>query len=194
MSADSRSSPSWERLYETAASQGGLFTGKQAADAGYSHQLIAHHLRAGRILRVKRSVYRLVHFPAGDHEDLTAVWLWSDHEGVFSHQTALALHDLSDILPARVHVTLPESWRKRRLRVPEGVVLHYGHVAETERQWFGPIPATAPRRTLWDCVADHLPPDLLRAAALDALRRRLVAPEDLGPVEEALAGFGGLGR
>ena len=29
-----------------------------------------------------------------------AVWLWSEQAGVFSHQTALALHDLSDILPA----------------------------------------------------------------------------------------------
>lgn len=59
------------------------------------------------MLRVRRGVYRLVHFPAGDHEDLTAVWLWSQHEGVFSHETALALHDLSDVLPSRAHLTLP---------------------------------------------------------------------------------------
>ncbi len=44
---------------------------------------------------MRRGVYRLVHFPVGDHEDLTAVWLWSEREGVFSHETALALHDLS---------------------------------------------------------------------------------------------------
>lgn len=66
---------------------------------------------------------------------------------------------------------------KRRRRVPEGVVLHYGDVAEGDRPWFGPVPATAPLRTLEECAAEHLPPDLLRGAALDALHRGLVAGE-----------------
>lgn len=43
------------------------------------------------MLRVRRGVYRLVHFPAGEHEEMTALRLWSDQHGVFSHQTALAL-------------------------------------------------------------------------------------------------------
>src|SRR5690606_1649044 len=113
---------------------------------------------------------------------------------VFSHQTALALHDLSDVLPAQVHLTLPETWRTRRLRVPDGVVLHYADVAESERRWFGPVPATAPLRTLEDCAAEHLPPELLRGAALDALARGLVARRELAAVEAALALFGGLER
>lgn len=43
--------------------------------------------------------------------------------------TVLALHDLSDVLPAKVHITLPEAWRKRRHGTPEGVVEHYGDIA-----------------------------------------------------------------
>ncbi|MBX3143497.1 MAG: type IV toxin-antitoxin system AbiEi family antitoxin domain-containing protein [Trueperaceae bacterium] len=191
MSEATARSPDWDHLFEIAAAQDGLFTTQQAAMAGYSPQLLAHHLGAGRVVRVRRGVYGLVHFPAGDHEDLAVVWLWSEHEGVFSHQTALALHDLSDALPSQVHVTLPEAWRKRRLRVPEGVVLHHGDVAESERRWFGPVPATAPLRTLEDC-AGHLPPELLRGAALDALHRGLVRREELGAVEIALESFGGL--
>ncbi len=144
------------------------------------------------MIRVRRGVYRLVHFPAGDHEDLTMIWLWSDQAGTFSHQTALALHDLSDILPAQVHLTLPKAWRKRRLRAPDGVVLHYGDVAESERRWFGPVPATAPLRTLEDCAAEHLPPELLRSAALDAVERGLVASAKLDAIQAALAPFGGL--
>lgn len=131
------------------------------------------------MVRVRRGLYRLVHFPARDHEDLTVVWLWSEQEGVFSHQTALSLHDLSDGLPSKVHLTLPGAWRKRRLRVPDGVVIHYGDVAEGERRWFGPVPATAQLRTLEDCAAEHLPPELLRGAALDAIDRRLVARDGL---------------
>ncbi len=120
------------------------------------------------------------------------VWLWSERTGVFSHQTALALHDMSDVLPSLLHLTLPDSWRKRRLRVPEGVLLYYGNVPETERRWFGPVPATAPLRTLEDCAEEHLPPDLLRGAALDALHRGLVLRDELSAVEKALASFGGL--
>lgn len=144
------------------------------------------------MVRVRRGVYRLVHFPAGEHEDLTVVWLWSEQEGVFSHQTALALHDLSDVLPSQVHLTLPEAWQKRRLRVPDSVVLHYGDIADAERRWFGPVPATAPLRTIEDCIARHLPPELLRGAAFDALHRGLVSRDELAAVEAALAPFGGL--
>lgn len=187
-------SPDWDHLFEIAAAQDGLFATQQAAEAGYSPQLLAHHLGAGRMVRERRGVYRLVHFPAGDHEDLTVVWLWSEQEGVFSHQTALSLHDLSDVLPSKVHLTLPKAWRKRRLRVPDGVILHYGDVAEGEgeRRWFGPVPATAPLRTLVDCAAEHLSPEMLRGAALDALHRRLVRCDELAAVEAALEPFGGL--
>lgn len=192
MSETNTISPDWDHLFEIAAAQDGLFTTQQAAEAGYSPQLLAYHVDAGRMIRVRRGIYRLVHFPAGDHEDLTVVWLWSDREGVFSHQTALALHDLSDVLPARVHLTLPDAWSKRRLRAPDGLVLHYGDVAESERHWFGPVPATSPLRTLEDCAAEHLVPELLRGAALDALERGVVAAAELGAVEAALEPFGGL--
>jgi len=187
-------SPDWDHLFAIAAAQDGLFTTRQAAEAGYSPQLLAHHRAAGRMIRVRRGVYRLVHFPAGDHEDVTAVWLWSERQGVFSHQTALALHDLSDVLPSQVHLTLPEAWCHRRLRVPDGVVLHYGDVAESERCWFGPVPATTPLRTLVDCAAEHLTPELLRGAVRDAVDRSLVARDELAAVEAALSPFGGLGQ
>src|SRR5690348_10230352 len=94
------STPNWDHLYEQASAQEGYFTTQQAAAAGYSSQLLLKHLHAGRIKRARRGVYRLVHFPAGDHEDLTIVWLWSECKGVFSHMTALALHGLSDALPS----------------------------------------------------------------------------------------------
>lgn len=192
MSQDAVTTPNWDHLFEIAAAQAGLFTTKQAAEAGYSSQLIAHHVGAGRMSRVRRGVYRLVHYPPDEHEDLSLVWLWSEQEGVFSNQTALSLHDLSDVLPARVHLTVPEAWRARRLRVPDGVVLHYADLEDGERRWFGPVPATAPLRTLLDCAAEHLPPELLRVATLDALRQGLVAPEELDVVRAALEPFGGL--
>jgi predicted transcriptional regulator of viral defense system len=184
--------PDWDRLYGAASAQDGYFTTEQARLAGYSPQLLQKHLQAGRVTRIRRGVYRLVHFPAGEHEDLAIVWLWSEQAGIFSHQTALALHNLSDVLPAEAHLALPLEWRQRRFRLPAGVVLHYMDVGEQERAWVGSVPVTTPRRTLEDCAREHLAPDLLRQAAQQALKRGLVTRSELAEVERALAPFGGI--
>lgn len=60
----------WQALHDVAASQEGLFTTRQAMAAGYSPPLLSHHQKAGRITRIRRGVYRLVHFPPGEHEEL----------------------------------------------------------------------------------------------------------------------------
>lgn len=177
--------PAWDRLWDAAAAQEGLFTTQQAADAGYSPQLLAKYLKNGRVLRVRRGVYRLRHFPPGDHEDLVTIWLWSEQAGVFSHETALALHGLSDVLPARVHLTLPTGWRARRLRVPDEVVVHHADVPDRARSWVGTVPVTAPARTLLDCAAAPVSPELLKAAIKDARARGLLGRSDLAAVEAA---------
>jgi len=184
--------PDWNRLFETAAAQEGLFTTKQAAEAGYSPQLLVHYLSAGKVIRVRRGIYRLVHFPAGEHEELVAAWLWSELAGVVSHQSALALYGLSDALPAHLHLTLPVAWRRRRFRVPPDIVLHHADVPPEDRSWFGAVPTTNPRRSLNDCAKDGLSPELLRQAARQALRRGLVAKNEIDHVEAALEPFGGL--
>lgn len=184
--------PDWNRLFEVASAQEGLFTTKQAAVAGYSPQLLVHHLRTGKAVRVRRGIYRLVHFPAGQHEELVAAWLWSELAGVVSHQTALALNGLSDALPARIHLTLPAAWRRRRFRVPADIVLHHADIPPDDRAWFGAVPTTNPRRTLNDCAREGLSPELLRQAAHQALRRGLVTRGELGAVKAALQPFGGL--
>jgi predicted transcriptional regulator of viral defense system len=184
--------PDWNRLFETAAAQEGYFTTRQAADAGYSSQLLLKHIRAGRVARMQRGIYRIVHFPAGDHDELVTAWLWSDRAGVISHQTALALQGLSDVLPAHVHLSLPSAWQQRRFRVPGDIVLHHADVPPEDRGWFGAVPVTGPRRALSDCAREALSPELLRQAAQQALRRGLVTKAELGDVEKALEPFGGL--
>jgi len=97
---DASETPEWDQLYEIAAAQEGLFTTQQAAEAGYSPQLLVHHIRGGRMVRVRRGIYRLVHFPAGEHEELVTVWLWSEQAGVLSHETALPSSPASSTVSA----------------------------------------------------------------------------------------------
>lgn len=191
MAEESPARPDWDQLYETAQAQEGLFSTHQANAAGYSAQLLGHYLKRGRVLRVMRGIYRLVHFPAGEHEDLVCAWLWSEQAGVVSHQTALGLHGLSDVLAAKVHLSLPMAWRKRRVRVPEGVLIHHGDVSAPERAWAGPVPMTSVVRTLQDLAAVGLSPEVLGQAMSEALQRGLASSNDLEAVERALAECGG---
>jgi hypothetical protein len=55
------------------------------------------------------------------------------------------------------------------------------------------VPTTNPRRTLNDCAHEDLPPDLLRQASQQAIRRGLVTGTEISDVKEALRVFGGLG-
>src|ERR1044072_8635574 len=116
-----RRPPDWDSLFEVAQGQDGYSTPAQAAQEGSSRPLLHKHLAGGKIVRARRGVYRVVHFPASDREDLVVLWLWSEQAGVFSHETALALHDLSDALPSKAHLTLPEGWRRRGVGGPAGV-------------------------------------------------------------------------
>ena len=156
--------PRWGRLFEIAAAQEGHFTTSQAAEAGYSPQLLSKYLDNGRIVRVRRSVYRLVHFPPGRHESLVVIWLWSGQLGVFSHETALALHNLSSEPRGKVHLTVPSSWKSRRVLIPGGVVLHFSDLVKDDVVRIGAISATSPMRTISDCSSVGVSPRRIRLA------------------------------
>lgn len=179
--------PDWDALFGVAEAQAGYFTTKQAASAGYSPQLLAYY-RDKKVEPVRRGLYRLVHFPTSENEDLVVFWLWADRQGVFSHDTALALHDLSDILPGRVHMTLPVGWRSRRLRVPPGLSIHYAEIDDGDRSSFEAVPVTAPLRTLEDCIEAQMEPRLVDQAIRQARHRGLISGTDETTLQEKLLG------
>jgi predicted transcriptional regulator of viral defense system len=167
----------WDLLFELATSQAGYFTTRQAMDLGFSEAVLAYHQKTRKLLRAYRGVYRFAHYPPTEHEELVVVWLASDQEGVFSHETALALHQLSDVLPTRMHLTLPPAWRRRAL--PEGIERHYASLQPDESVWIGPVRVTSPVRTLRDCVTAHVSPELLEQAFRQALARGKVSATQL---------------
>lgn len=161
---------------ETVQAQQGLFSLRQAEEAGFSAPVLSYHVRTGRLSRPYRGVYRHSYFPAAEHEDLLVLWLATDREAVFSHETALTLHHLSDALPACAYITLPPSWSRRRT-LPGTVERHYAVVDAGERTWVGPLPVTSPARTLRDCIAVHTAPELVAQAFDQAVKRGLLDPE-----------------
>lgn len=172
-----RTRPDWDDLYRVCESQSGYFSRADADDCGFSAPLLHHHVAAGVIHRARRGVYRLVRFPTSDAEDLVVIWLWSGKVGTFSHESALALHGLSDALPARAHLTVPNSWRGRRLATPRGVVLHHGDLEPSDRTWFQSVPMTSVGRTILDLIVDHGDADSIRQGITQSMRRGLISRE-----------------
>lgn len=145
---------------------------------GFSTQLLHGHAKRGNLERVMHGIYRIARFPPSPHEDLVVIWLWSAQEGVFSHETALSLHDLSDAPPAKIHVTLPLSASRRR-QIPAGVVVHYGDIGAEERQWLGTLQVTTPARSICDVAKAHGDIEHVSAAIDQGIRRGLFSLVDV---------------
>ena len=180
-------SPDWGALYNAAEVQAGYFTLAQAQACGYSSQALHKHLKRQRVERVRRGIYRLTHFPATANEELVALWLWSEQEGVFSHETSLALHDLSDALPAKVHMSLPTSWRARRLRVPDGLVLHYADLTTEQCTWLDAVPLTGAGQVLAECIDSHVSPEWIEQGIQQATHRGLITRRESKRLKRLLA-------
>ncbi|MEX2393867.1 MAG: type IV toxin-antitoxin system AbiEi family antitoxin [Actinomycetota bacterium] len=169
------------KLYDAAERQAGYFTSAQARAAGYSHALQHYHHKVGNWRKERWGLYRLARFPSTPGEDLVRLMLWSrDRSGrtraVVSHESALQAYELSDVLPAKVHLTVPKAFRKRP---PSDVVLHRGDVpAEDVRERDGVL-VTTPLRTLLDVAASPSSPEHLEDAARAALGRGLVRRDAL---------------
>ena len=163
-------------LAAVAHGQGGYFTTKQAAEAGYGYRHLDYHETAGNFERIGHGLYRLPTVPADEHDELIRLSLWSrnrqdEPQAVVSHETALLLHDLTDLLPARVHLTVPRTFRKP---APRGCVLHKAALAEAEVEERTGFRVTTPLRTLLDAAAGTVSQEQLGQAVADALARGLV--------------------
>ena len=110
-------------LFLLASEQAGYFTSAQAHDYGYSKQLLAHHAGTTRFQRVRRGLYRLRDYPTSPREEVMAAWLAAGKEqAVVSHESALELLGLSDVVPTAIHLLVPRD--RRWFRPPPGVTLH----------------------------------------------------------------------
>jgi predicted transcriptional regulator of viral defense system len=165
-----------KELFQLAESQSGYFTTKQAAALGYTSSKRIYHVRAGNWIREHRGIYRLARFPGPERPDLILWWLWSRDRsdrptGVFSHQTALSLHELTDANPAKLDLTVPTSFR-RGVPIPEVLRLHHGNVPLEDRQILYGVPVTNALRAIVDVWKEgSLPKPDLRKAFREAMKR-----------------------
>lgn len=167
--------PNYDHQYSIAERQGGYFTARQAQDSGITRPLLSHHVRTGRFVRVKHGIYRLAHFPESPDADLYVAILETGSRGVLSHETALALYELSDTLPTRIHLTIPASASRRH----PGLKLHTKQLSPGEIKARNGLAVTTVERTLADVIAGGMAIEQVKLAVQQALERGLVAKASL---------------
>jgi predicted transcriptional regulator of viral defense system len=180
-----------KELYQLAESQSGYFTTKQAATLGYASNKRIYHIRAHNWIREHRGIYRLALFPEPERPDLMLWWLWSRDRsdrptGVFSHQTALSLHDLTDANPAKLDLTVPTNFR-RGVPIPNVLRLHHDDVRAEDLEILYGVPVTNAMRTILDVWQEgSLPKPVLRTAFREAMKRGNITKSQVGmPQQDA---------
>ncbi len=171
-------------LFAIAEAQSGFFTTKQAKAAGFAEKTHPYHVQAGNWIREYRGIYRLADFPAVERPDLVLWYLWSRGrddvpQGVYSHETALSLYELSDANPSKLHMSVPMSFR-RNSEIPSVLVLHRANVPTQDTQEMFGVRCTTPLRTITDLVIERKTDEtLLKQAIQEALARGLITRNDL---------------
>jgi predicted transcriptional regulator of viral defense system len=173
-----------KRLFEIAMAQQGYFRSQQAIQAGYQINNHPYHIKRGHWIREWRGIYRLANFP-NHPEDQYVLWsLWScnrhgEPQGVYSFDTALNIYDVSDIMPTKLHMTVPRTFR-RSSEIPLPLVLHRGALSEKDYQVMRGFRVTTPRRTFLDVVlAEQIEDHLIQQAARAFIHRGLLTRGDV---------------
>jgi predicted transcriptional regulator of viral defense system len=175
-----KASPDHDRLFELASQQAGYFTSAQARHSGFNWDMLSYHTWKGHFLRARRGLYRLARFPASPFEEVIAAWLaFGPEKATVSHETALQLFDLADVVPTTIHLTVPRSYRSRQ--APPGVTVHTvlkppDRNAVVVRQG---IRVSAPAWAIADAAAYGTAPEQIIRAAQEALRRGLATRAEL---------------
>ena len=172
-----------KQLYEIASAQQGYFTAQQAISAGYQINNHPYYVKKGYWVREHRGIYRLSNFPSEPEAEYVLWSLWScnrkgQHQGVYSFETALSIYDVSDIMPSKLHMTVPKKFR-RSIEIPSILVLHRSDLAENDYKIMRGFRVTTPLRTILDIVkANEIEDHLIQQAVNEFLSRGLLLRRD----------------
>lgn len=172
--------PDHHCLFAIAAGQRGYFSAAQARACGFPWDALTYHTHRGRFLRVRRGLYRLRDYPSAPHEEVVAAWLaLGKDSAVISHESALALLGLGDIIPDAVHLTVPRT--RRHLPHLPGVTIHTTTrpLPPTDITTRDGVRLTAAARAIVDAAEAGAAPEQIERAAIQAVERGLATPQQL---------------
>jgi len=167
-------------LWDLAAGQHGLFTASDALGAGVTRKSVDHLVARGEVERVGHGVYRFPTFPTSAQDPYQLAVLWTGTAGAcLSHETALEVHGVTDLLPNRIHVTVPVGRRIRRAG-GEAYCVHRQELAADQLGWWEQIATVTLPTAIVQCIQWGTPTYLIRQAIDQGARNGALLAEEAG--------------
>lgn len=165
-----------ERLWEVALDQHGYVTTRDARARGIPTVELVKLRTRGKLIRRAQGVYRFPEYPASPKGQLMEAVLWTgDPRAVLSHDTALAVHELSDINPNVIHMTVPRREKPiRRTDMPDEYVVHYQDLRPDQRYYWEEIPCVTVETAIDQVIAARRRFDLIAQAIGQAEEQGLI--------------------
>ncbi|HKK95148.1 MAG TPA: type IV toxin-antitoxin system AbiEi family antitoxin domain-containing protein [Anaerovoracaceae bacterium] len=155
----------------------GILTSGEAKEAGVAYKTLQRMYKAGEIEKLEQGLYM-------DHDQMEDEYFLTQYrckKGIFSHETALFFHDLTDRTPLQLMLTIPSGYNTRLLK--EKTKFKFFYITEklhllgriTMETSFGHrIYVYDKERTICDCLKkkDQLDIDLVN----EAVKRYMKTP------------------
>ena len=101
-----------EKVLELIKNNGGLIKTSEVVSKGINKMSLIRLTRKGLINRLERGLY----IETSKIEDIYYVFQYKCPKAIFSHETALYFHDLTDRTPIELMVTVPSKYNSRLLK------------------------------------------------------------------------------
>ena len=160
-----------EKLQSILAQNGGMFTTAQANEVGVSNERLRLLVKSGELERASFGVYIL----PDEFVDKMYTAQQRRTKIIYSHETALFLHDLTDRDPIAYSVTIPAGYNATALRKDGFHVytikreLHEVGITKVETKFGHMVRVYDLERTICDCLRSRNQMDI--AVVTDAIKR-----------------------
>ena len=152
---------------------GGYVTPLLVAPLGVPAVELRKMVARGSLTSAGHGVYRVPSLPSDRSDEFILGRLWARGRGVVSYDSALVVHELCDINPTMVHLTIPVSYRISRAGGAR-YVLHRAGLSSDEITRLDGVTVTTVRRTLRD-VLHSVPAYLVQQAVATAQARGAIS-------------------
>ena len=147
----------------------GILEAGEVRKLGIDNKVLQRMVESGEIERIGRGLYLDVNYM----EDEYVVAQYRCKKGVFSHETALFFHDLSDRTPFQLMMTIPAGYNTRILKETDKYKFFYCKkdcyeigIIKTATSFGNEVLVYDKERTICDCIRkkDKLDADLVLTA------------------------------
>lgn len=156
---------SFGKLYDIAVENYGIVTSSEAKSLGISNMALVQLARRGRLLHIRRGVYKLAQYVPTEFDDYAQAVVTVGEGAFLCGESVIALLKLAPTNPAFIHVAFPLRLRKK---LPSNIILH------SALQGYEPIKVQGiPCQRVADAIMAAratVSPDRLLSAAKEAFR------------------------